>query len=236
MTFERAWCLLVVPLPFAWMWWQWRHVTRKRALVLKTICFALIALALAGPVMSVSENKVALTVLADTSASISEQDLKQSTSLIASLQRGRGRNEVRVLPFARGVRPWSTAEETGKASLTLASGSAGRATDIEAALRDAVAASPEGLVPRIALISDGNENEGSITRAVWQARSLGVPVDTYKLNGRQRPELRLESVRIPSIVFTGERFPIELTVQSPRAVSANVKLVAEGRTLGETRT
>ncbi|MBK7928418.1 MAG: VWA domain-containing protein [Bryobacterales bacterium] len=236
MTFERAWCLLLVPLPFAWMWWQWRHVTRKRALVLKTICFALIALALAGPVMSVSETKVALTVLADTSASISEQDLKQSSSLITSLQRARGRNEVRVLPFARGVRPWSTTEETGKASLTLAAGSAGRATDIEAALRDAVAASPEGLVPRIALISDGNENEGSITRAVWQARSLGVPVDTYKLNGRQRPELRLESVRMPTIAFTGERFPIELTVQSPRAVSANVKLVAEGRTLGETRT
>ncbi|MEP7363539.1 MAG: hypothetical protein ABI972_09815, partial [Acidobacteriota bacterium] len=234
MTFERLWCLLLVPVPLIWMWHQWPMVTRKRALVLKAACFALIALALAGPVMSVSETKVALTVLADTSASVSEKDLAQEGSIIGALQKARGRNEIMVLPFARRVRSLSPAEVAGKFELKLTSGAGGRATDLEAAIRDAAAASPEGLVPRIALISDGNENEGSVTRAVWQARSLGVPVDTYLLNGRERPALRLESIRMPAVAFTGERFPIELVVQSPKASKATVKLTAEGRTLGET--
>ena len=235
MTFERLWCLLLVPLPLAWAWHQWPMVTRKRALILKAACFAMIALALAGPVMSVNETKVALTVLADTSASISEKDLAQAGSVIAALQNARGRNQIAVLPFARRVRELSAAEQAGKFELKLTSGAGGRSTDIEAAIRDAVAASPEGLVPRIALISDGNENEGSVTRAVWQARSLGVPVDTYLLKGRERPALRLDSVRMPPVAFTGERFPIELAVQSPRATRATVKLTAEGRTLGETQ-
>ena len=235
MTFERLWCLLLVPLPLIWMWRQWPHVTRKRALALKAACFALIALALSGPVMSVNETKVALTVLADTSASMSENDLAEAGTIIGALQKARGRNEILVLPFARRVRSLSTAEVAGKFELKLTSGAAGRATDSEAAIRDAAAASPEGMVPRIALISDGNENEGSVTRAVWQARSLGVPVDTYLLKGRERPALRLESVRMPVVAFTGERFPIELVVQSPKATRASVKLVAEGRTLGETQ-
>ena len=235
MTFERLWCLLLLPIPLFWMWQQWPLVTRKRALALKATCFALIALALSGPVMNVNETKVALTVLADTSASVSEKDLAQAGSVITALQNARGRNEIAVLPFARRVRALSAAEQAGKFELKLTSGAGGRATDIEAAIRDAVAASPEGLVPRIALISDGNENEGSVTRAVWQARSLRVPVDTYLLAGRSRPALRLDSVRMPPIVFTGERFPIELVVQSPRAARVTVKLTAEGRTLGETQ-
>ena len=236
MIFERAWCLLLAPLPFLWMWRQWSSVTRKRALVLKAVCFALIALALASPVMSVNETKVALTVLADTSASVPEKDLERATSLAAALQRARGRNEMTVLPFARGVRPLTAAEQTGGLRLRATAGAAGRATNLEAALRDAVAASPEGLVPRIALISDGNENEGSVTRALWQARSLGVPVDTYPLPGRERPALRLDGVRMPPIVFTGERFPIELRVHSPRATEARLTLAAEGHTLGTTAT
>ena len=34
------------------------------------------------------------------------------------------------------------------------------------------------MVPRVLLISDGNENLGSVTRAIWQAQQLGMPIDT----------------------------------------------------------
>ena len=109
---------------------------------------------------------------------------------------------------------------------------AGRGTDLENAIRDGVASLPAGMVGRLLLISDGNENMGSVSRAVWQAQQLGVPIDTVRLAGRPKPGLMLDSVSVPGQVFSGERFPIELTVESPGPAQANVELTAEGKSIG----
>ena len=74
---------------------------------------------------------------------------------------------------------------------------------------------PAGMVPRLLLISDGNENLGSVARAIWQAQQLGIPIDTVPLAGRPKPGLLLDSVAFPGQVFSGERFPIEVTVEAP---------------------
>src|SRR5207244_13211184 len=89
-----------------------------------------------------------------------------------------------------------------------------------------------GRVPRILLVSDGNENLGSVARGIWQAQQLGIPVDTVALAGRPKPGLVLESVSLPGQVFSGERFPIEVTLESPRAASATVEITAEGKSIG----
>ena len=57
-------------------------------------------------------------------------------------------------------------------------------------------------------MSDGKENKGSIARAAWQAKQLQIPIDTYGLAGRAKPALRLESISVPALAFTGEQFPI----------------------------
>ena len=62
------------------------------------------------------------------------------------------------------TRPLTTAE--GAAPMLLrTTGDAALTTDIEAALKSALGSLPSGLVPRVALISDGNENRGSAARA-----------------------------------------------------------------------
>src|SRR5205814_5779456 len=124
-----------------------------------------------------------------TSASVSAQDLARASDLATQIERARGRHWTRVIPFARVTRntaPQERVANTWKFHQT--SGEAAGGTDIEAALRDAEAALPGGWVPRIALISDGNENLGSVARAAWQARQLGVPIDTFPLAGRTRPD------------------------------------------------
>src|SRR5579883_852012 len=141
---------------------------------------------------------------------------------------------MRILPFARDARQLDPGE-TQQGAFHSTSGEAGRATDLEAAVRDALASLPSGLVPRLALISDGKENKGSIARAAWQAQQLGIPIDTFALNGRPRPALRLESISLPSLAFTGEQFPIDLTVSSPKAGPVEIELSAEGRVLGKSR-
>jgi Ca-activated chloride channel homolog len=101
-------------------------------------------------------------------------------------------------------------------------------------VREAIASLPGGKIPRIALITDGKENQGSLARAAWQARELGIPIDTFAMKGRAKPAVRLESVTIPPTAFTGEQFPIDILISAPASTPAEVELDAEGHTLGKT--
>ncbi len=233
MTFDRAWALFLILLPLAWAAWEWRASTRRLALLLKTAAFVAILLALAEPRITVYQSKVAAAVLVDTSASVSTDDLRNESAFAAQVEKARGRNWTRVMPFARNTRN-AAAEEHIKDGWQLrhTAGAPGHGTNLESAIRDAAASLPPGMTARIVLASDGNENLGSVTRAIWQAQQLGIPIDTVPLAGRPKPELRLESVSLPVQVFSGERFPIEITLDSPRAAPATVELTAEGKSLG----
>src|SRR6266581_1676782 len=235
MSFAHTWVLLFACLPALWVYWEWRDSARRIALLLKAGGLAAVLIALAEPRVTVYESKVAAAILVDTSASVSPQDLARASDLATRIEAERGRRWPRVIPFARGARNVAP-EERGKFwSLKYTAGDGGHATNLEAALRDGAASLPAGLVPRIVLISDGNENLGSVVRAAWQARQLGVPIDTYPLGGRPKPNLRLESLSLPSQVFSGERFPIDISLDSPRRSTAEVEITAEGKSLGTSR-
>jgi len=236
MTFDYPWLLPFACVPLVWAAWEWRNSARRGALVLKAAALAAILLALAQPRVTVFESKVALAILVDTSASVSQQDLDSASSIATTVEKGRGRNWTQVLPFARAPRNPTRQERTAQAwKLEYSPGHAAHGTNLEAAVREGLATLPAGLVPRVLLISDGNENLGSVTRAIWQAQQLGVPVDTMALQGRPRPGLQLESVGIPAQVFSGERFPVEIAITSPRVAQATVEMTAEGKPLGASR-
>src|SRR5580658_662231 len=179
MTFERSWALLLLILPLAWLAWEWTRQSHRNALLLKAAMAAAVILALSEPTLTIRDRKVALAVLADTSSSISDADLARENRFLSQLDNSRGSNELDVIPFARTPRPPDASEETGK--LTRTRGEAGRATNLEAPIRQALASLPADKIHRIVLLTDGNENEGSVTRGVWQAQQLGIPVDTIAL-------------------------------------------------------
>ena len=231
MTFERAWVLVFLLLPLGWALFEWRRTRRVTALLLKTLSFFAIILALAEPTMTVPQTKMAVAVLVDTSASVAPQDLARASEFAAALNKARGRHWIRILPFARSVRDLTPEEQRGL-HLQLTAGEGGRATDLEAGIDEAISSLPSGLVPRLVLISDGKENAGSITRAAWQAQRLGIPIDTIPMLGRPEPSLRLESVTVPTVAFTGEQFPVDLNIASPASVTGSVQISAEGKTLG----
>ncbi len=232
MTFDRAWVLVLCWLPLAWVALEWRRTARRAGLVLKGAALFTVLLALTGPKLTVSATKMAVAVLVDTSASVSQSDLVRASELATKIEGSRGRHWVRVIPFSRLTRSAATAEASKSWALQHTPGEAGRGTDLEAAIREGIAALPAGMIPRLVLISDGRENFGNVARAAWQAQQLRIPVDTFALAGRPRPELRLESAALPATVFSGERFPLELTVHSPRRTAATVRTAAEGRLLG----
>jgi uncharacterized protein YegL len=233
MSFERSWVLFLLLLPLAWVAWEWKRQARHAHLLLKAGVAIAVILAIAEPVVTFHSRKVALAVLVDTSASLSDADVTHEAALLNQIADARGSNPVEVIPFARATRPLGPNETATKINRT--AGVDGRGTNLEAPLRQALASLPSGMIHRIALITDGNENEGAITRATWQAQQLGVPVDTITLAGRPQPLLKTEAVGIPGAVFAGERFPVDLTIFAPKAVAATVELSAEGKTLGSNK-
>ncbi len=230
MTFDRIWVLPFLVLPLAWIFWEWRRQPRRAPLLLKAAMIASVILAVSEPSITFRERKVALAVLADTSASVSDEDLSRESNLLRQINDGRGSNRINVIPFARAPRTLDRKE--ANFNLIHTPGADGRATNFEEPIRQALASLPSGMVHRIALLTDGNENEGAVTRAAWQAQQLGVSIDTIALAGRVQPQLKTEAVGIPGAVFTGERFPVDLTIYSPRATPATVELSAEGKQIG----
>ena len=232
MIFERAWVLLLAVIPLIWASWEWKRSDRKLALALKALSFAAVLVAIAEPVLKTFETKTAVVVLADTSASISPEDLKKESDYLNAMQNAKGRNVMRVMPFARSTRPLEASETAKGWALKNTASEAGRGTGLESAIRDGLAGLPENLVPRVLLLSDGRENTGSAARAAWQAKELGVAIDVVPLAGRPQPAIRMESVSMPPVAFSGERFPVELVLESPKRAQSTIDLQAEGKTLG----
>ena len=230
MNFDRLWALWLLALPLGWLVWEWRRQPRRTSLVLKAGMVAAVILALSEPSFTYRQRKIAVAVLVDTSASISDADLQRESSLLKQIDGARGSNQVEIFPFART--PRALTEKEADFNLIHTPGADGRGTNLEAPIRQALASLPAGMLHRIALITDGNENDGAVTRAAWQAQQNGISIDTIALAGRSQPQLRTEAVGIPGAVFTGERFPVDLTIYSPRNIAATIELSAEGKAIG----
>src|SRR6185312_2694787 len=193
MTFAHPLLLVLLLLPAAFLAYEWRQTTRRLSLVLKAASLAVIAAALAEPALRMPETKTGVVVLADTSASISDKDLEREQALVKGMAQAVGHNWMRVIPFARRARDLKPQEVQGGWRLERTADENGKSTDLEAAIREGISAVPNGRIPRLVLISDGKENEGSSARAIAQLQRLGIPVDTFSLPGRPENGLRILS-------------------------------------------
>lgn len=232
MTFSHPWLLFLVAVPLLWVAAGWRTAARPLTLFLKGLSFAAVLLALTEPGITLPENKTAVVALVDTSASVTREDLSRASSIVATVARHRGRHWLSVVPFASQPRNLSRSETARGWHFVQTSNDVLGGTNLETALTSAVPAIPSGYNPRVLLLSDGNENEGSAARAVAELQQLHVPVDTIPLAGRPSTALRLESSSMPHEAYAGEQIPIDLTIYSPRNVHAKVELSADGKTLG----
>src|SRR5215467_283994 len=104
MSFDRAWILVLALAPIAWSFSEWNRISRRSAMLLKAGAFMAIIAALAEPRIAFYDNKVAVAVLADTSRSLTRQDLERASSIATQIERERGRHWTEVIPFARTVR------------------------------------------------------------------------------------------------------------------------------------
>jgi uncharacterized membrane protein len=208
------WLAVLAAILLALEWFLFGR--RKRSygrLAVKIASFAAIAWALEMPATQARAHRVAAAVLVDESASIQPAERRRASSLAAAIRNDRSGNWAQVIPFA--------------------SGPAANETNLESALLKGAASLPDGYVPRLVLLSDGNQNEGSAARAIAELKPLDASVDAIPLTPQSGKDLRIVSASMPRLAYTGARIPIELHVQAPESGPGTVELRADGKLLGE---
>ena len=118
MTFYRAWVLAVAWIPLAWLLWEWRAGRQRTNLILKALSLTAILIALAEPTIRSWETKSAVALLIDTSGSISDADIARASRLAKAIESERGRNWLKVIPFARATRALTPEELSRELDMT----------------------------------------------------------------------------------------------------------------------
>jgi len=231
MTFERPiFFLLLLLLPLVWMQMRKSPGTSRACLALKSIVFVFLIIALADPWARILVQKLAVTLVMDTSSSMPRESLDRGQAILRDLVRKKSGAELRLITFAENARLQPVASQADK--VTIPQGldpMDGMATDIQGSLQLALSTFPQQGARRVVLISDGNENRGDALGEAIRARERGVEVFTVPSGGTARLPVQLESVASPQQVFSGERFTLSLGVESSRAFSGRVWMTSQGQ-------
>jgi uncharacterized membrane protein/uncharacterized protein YegL len=236
------WPLLLV-LIVPGLWWA-RARTRtdlsERHLVLLTILRSVVICLLAGaliqPVWTREGRWLSVVYVLDVSESIAPQAIASAIRWISDTEAAGEADHSRFIPFASNALVLQDLDALGEVQIgpVDASGSIDqRGTDLAMALDLASRSFAADHLRRIVLLTDGNENEGSVRALLPGLQQAGIEVDTLPLDSRHGPDSWIEDVRVPATVAEDELFPVDVHVYSQGQSRATITL-GDGET-GEIR-
>ncbi|MCP4225406.1 MAG: VWA domain-containing protein, partial [Actinomycetia bacterium] len=104
-------------------------------------------------------------------------------------------------------------------------------TDLAAAVRLGAAALPGDTRRRLVLISDGRPTTGDASAEAERLATDGIPLDVVVIDPPVGADLAVAGVDVPSIARQGERIDIDVRVEAPAPIEAEVTLRREGETI-----
>ncbi len=232
MSFTHPFTLVLASIPLIWTAYSWSGSRARGRLLLKGFSLLAIVLAYSEPTLKIPETKAGVVLLTDISKSIGSRGTKQAASLITKIDGIKKNNWIQVIPFAGKSFTLASTDAGNALSLLHATAPTVDHTNIESAMIDSIGALQRNYVPRLVLITDGNETEGSAVRSGSELRSLNIPVDTIPLSTDSNVDFSLKKMSMPERAYANEQIPIDLTVGSAKNMAAKVEIDAEGRALG----
>jgi uncharacterized membrane protein len=109
-------------------------------------------------------------------------------------------------------------------------------TDIDAALRRALADLPSAAAPRIVLLSDGVETSGDALAAAQIAGARGVTIDTFAIERAPSAEVAIDRVIVPPSADPDEPVELRIVTRATRAAEVRVRVRRDGQLIAETTT
>jgi uncharacterized membrane protein len=231
--FASPWYLVLLTL-LPLVYWLARRslaglVGRRRivSMVLRSVVLLLVILALAEFRVLKTNDRLAVIFVLDRSESIPAEQREAAHQYVLEVAKARDRvreDLVGVVVFGKfaGIESMPRKEPLDLESfVTLIEP---EATNMAAAIRLAAAAFPEGVGKRIVILSDGNENRGSVLEEVRVARSQGVIVDVVPITYGYESEIYVEKVFVDPNLNVGQSFTVTVVVHSTKETEAILRL------------
>ncbi len=262
----RPWYLVTLLVALPWLFWLFRRSlsdfpVRQRcvSLAVRSLVVLLLALALAGSTWLHSTHEPLVVCLVDQSLSIGTSGRERSSSFLLEFQEAAKGHRVAFLPF--GATPGKLMDEipvfdpvpslitqldsavpkSNRPEPQIARNPLQEGTNLASALEVAAGSFPVGYVPRLVVLTDGNETSGDALQTVLRH---SIPVSTVELPIASEPEVQIAEIKTPPEVREGEPFQVEVVVQSNHddeglleIYRGDHKVLSERRTLksGENR-
>ena len=214
-----------------------RRIARRRmregvaTLALRCAALTVLVVALAQPRWEIQGAAPVYFVL-DTSASIPPTTRGDAEAWIrTALSRNHAGAPVKVITFAAFplLQP-GTAGTVAPSTAKYAYPAQQDQTDIEAALRLALASAPDR--SRIVLLSDGRETLGSARLVESAARARSIAINVVPLEAHGLTDAALTRLQAPIAVHAGDATPLFITIRSTVNHSAALTLWQDGQTVG----
>jgi uncharacterized membrane protein len=180
---------------------RWQRIT---SLVLRSVIVALLVAALCGLTLLQPTKDLFVVFAVDDSLSVGDEGRSEVERFLSRATAAAGSHKMAFLKF--GAEPGPVLADL-RAPVKINQ----QGTNIAAALEVATAAIPPSHVPRIVLLSDGNQTAGDAIRTALQGK---VPVSTVPLPVRTDPEVQVSAVNVPAQVREGEPFYVEVIIDS----------------------
>ena len=106
-------------------------------------------------------------------------------------------------------------------------------TNVEAAIRHALAEIPADTAGRIVLLTDGVQTRGDAMSAAAAAVAADVPVDVIVLEQKNVPDIRVASVRTPAHADEGEPLDLRVVTSSGSPADVEVRVKRDGQIISK---
>jgi uncharacterized membrane protein/uncharacterized protein YegL len=241
LTFESYWPLALLPV-LAYVWWVSRRTRTslgRRHLgalfVVRTAVVALLLLALMRPHVNRPGTGMSVVFLVDVSRSISPEFLSAAIRWSGDAVAKGDPEHARFIGFAAQASMVSSAEALGTLAVydghSLESGARPApgaidqsGTNIERAVRQAMASFAPHSLKRLVLVTDGHETEGDVTSVLAELDAQDVRVFTVPAAARAEGDSWIESIEVPEDVRAREKVEVRVVVFSRAAKKAAVVL------------
>ncbi len=103
------------------------------------------------------------------------------------------------------------------------------ATNLAEGLRLAMAIAPRDSATRLVMVSDGNENVGSVAAAADIARANQIPIDVLRINYDYQNEVLFDRISAPAQARQGQPVALRMVLQARAPTKGKVTLTRNGQ-------
>ena len=231
----RPWALLLLPVFAGIVIWSARGLrsrSRTRRIgetLMRCLVMTLVIFAVSGMSIRKSSDMTTTIFLVDLSDSVKNVRAEEAEFIQSAIAEMPHKNQAGIVVFGSDARIEQFASEK-KAFTAFQSEVTATATNLEQAIQTALALFPDGDACRLVLLTDGAENEGSVSDMAYSFTGSDIELKVVRYDSHVEKEVYISNVSLPETIHQGDRFQVQVDIYSTEATEAKVSLYS-GRTL-----